>query len=415
MVSTKSQLKKNPANREKRIALLLENIHDSAREFLESEGYDVETLPKSLSENELSERLENVSILGVRSNTTVSKHVLEHAKQLVAVGAFCIGTNRIDLGEATRRGIAVFNAPFSNTRSVAELVIAEIIALNRKLTDKNAAAHRGEWGKSAAGCHEVRGQRLGIVGYGNVGSQISVLAESLGMQVGYFDVVDKLSHGNAQRYASMHELLKDSDAITVHVDGRAENKGLFGEKEFAAMRPGSMFLNLSRGSVVDIDVLKEHLESGHLAGAAIDVFPVEPKAKGEKFVSSLQGMPNVILTPHVGSGTEEAQEHIGRFVSGKLRNYVKEGTTYLSVNLPSLRASFQPGAHRLTLMHRNVPGVLAKVNTRFAVEGINIAGQHLGTSGEAGYAIIDTDTALTDRAIKFVSELPETIRLSILE
>lgn len=394
--------------------LLLENIHPSAKAWFEQAGYHVEALPKSLGEDELCEKIKDVAVLGIRSNTTISTRVLDCAKRLEVIGAFCIGTNQIALTEATKRGIAVFNAPFSNTRSVAELVIAEIVSLNRHMTDKNAASHRGDWEKSATGCHEVRGQRLGIIGYGNVGSQISVLAESFGMQVSYFDLADKLSLGNARRAASLHELLENADVVTVHVDGRPENKGLIGAAEFAAMPKGSMFLNLSRGSVVDIKALKEALTSGHLRGAAIDVFPVEPKAKGEKFVSELQGLPNVILTPHVGSGTEEAQEDIGRFVSGKLVHYCQEGTTTLSVNLPGLKAPVQADMHRVALIHHNVPGVLAKVNTYFAEAGINVAGQHLSTSGDVGYAIVDTDVPVADTVITYLKTLPETIDVRVV-
>ena len=395
--------------------LLLENIHSSAKAWFEQAGYRVEALPKSLSETELCEKIADVSVLGIRSNTTITARVLDSAKQLEVIGAFCIGTNQIDLPAATKHGIAVFNAPFSNTRSVAELAIAEIISLNRHLTDKNAASHRGDWEKSATGCHEVRGQRLGIVGYGNVGSQISVLAEALGMQVSYFDLADKLSLGNARRATSLHELLANADVVTVHVDGRPENKGLIGAAEFAAMPKGALFLNLSRGSIVDIAALKQALTMGHLAGAAIDVFPVEPKAKGEKFVSELQGLPNVILTPHVGSGTEEAQEDIGRFVSGKLVHYCHEGTTTLSVNLPGLKAPVQRDLHRVSLIHHNVPGVLAKVNTHFAEAGVNIAGQHLSTSGDVGYAIIDTDVPIPADVITYLRTLPETIDVRVLE
>lgn len=395
--------------------LLLENIHPGAQAWFEQHDYRVELLPKSLSEDELCEKIKDAAILGIRSNTAITKRVLDNAKELEVIGAFCIGTNQIDLAEATKRGIAVFNAPFSNTRSVAELVIAEIISLNRRMTDKNAASHRGDWDKTAAGCHEVRGQHLGIVGYGNVGSQISVLAESFGMRVSYFDIADKLSLGNARRAASLHELLEDVDAVTVHVDGRPENKGIFGTAEFAAMKPGSLFLNLSRGSVVDIDALKQALDSGHLAGAAIDVFPVEPKGKGEKFISPLQGLPNVILTPHVGSGTEEAQEDIGRFVSGKLVHYCQEGTTTLSVNLPGVKAAQAAELHRVSLIHYNVPGVLAKVNTVLADEGINITGQHLNTKGDIGYAIVDADAPIPEKIVETLRKLPKTIAFRALE
>lgn len=395
--------------------LLLENIHPGAADWFTQHGYHVESVTKSLSEAELIEKSKDVSILGIRSNTHITEKVLENAPNLEVIGAFCIGTNQIDLVAATKRGIAVFNAPFSNTRSVAELVIAEIISLNRHLTDKNAASHRGDWDKSATNCHEVRGQRLGIVGYGNVGSQISVLAESLGMQVSYFDIADKLSLGNAKRATSLQELLKDADVVTVHVDGRPENKSLLGKSEFAAMKRGSLFLNLSRGSIVDVHALTDALTSGHLGGAAVDVFPLEPKSKGEKFVSPLQGLPNVILTPHVGSGTEEAQEAIGRFVSAKLVHYCQDGTTTLSVNLPGLKAPTETELHRISFIHHNIPGVLAKVNTLFAEAGINITGQHLNTKGDIGYAIVDTDAAIPQKVEKSLQSLSEAIAFRALE
>jgi D-3-phosphoglycerate dehydrogenase len=395
-------------------ALLLESIHDDAAFVLRDAGYDVERLTQALGEDELVERLAGVSLLGLRSNTTVTRRVIEAADGLVAIGAFCIGTNQIDLAAATDRGVAVFNAPFSNTRSVVELALSEIIALTRRLTDKNAAMHVGVWDKSAAGSHEVRGRRLGIVGYGNIGSQLSVLAESLGMSVLFYDTADKLALGNARRCGTLEELLAQSDVVSLHVDGRAGNSGLFGEEQLARMRPGSIFLNLSRGFVVDHAALRRHIESGHLAGAAVDVFPTEPKRAGEEFVSELRGLPNVILTPHVGGSTEEAQQDIGNFVAGKLRDYAAEGSTALSVNLPQVALARVPGTVRLLLLHTNTPGVLATVNSLLADHGLNIEGQLLGTSGGLGYVVTDVARLDGDEVTKDLAALPEALRLWVL-
>src|SRR4051812_5702609 len=326
-------LQVSPASAPSR-ALLLEGIHPDAVAGLEKNGYAVETVARALDEDELITRIAGVELLGIRSKTSVTDAVLAAAPDLMAVGAFCIGTNQIDLSAASTRGVAVFNAPFSNTRSVVELVVAEIIALTRRLFDKNAGMHAGVWDKSADGSHEVRGRRLGIIGYGNIGSQLSVLAENLGMSVFFYDTADKLALGNARRCASMEELLAVADVVTLHVDGRPGNSGLFGEAEFARMRPGSLFLNLSRGFVVDHGALRRHIESGHLAGAAIDVFPHEPKGRGDEFVSELRGLPNVIITPHIGGSTGEAQQDIGQFVAGKLHDFVSPRNTPPSVKLP---------------------------------------------------------------------------------
>jgi D-3-phosphoglycerate dehydrogenase len=395
-------------------ALLLESIHDDAAFVLRDAGYDVERLAPALSEGELVARLPGVSLLGLRSNTTLTRRALEAADELVAVGAFCIGTNQIDLAAATERGVAVFNAPFSNTRSVVELALSEVIALTRRLTDKNADMHAGVWDKSAAGSHEVRGRRLGIVGYGNIGSQLSVLAEALGMSVLFYDTADKLALGNARRCGTLEELLAQSDVVTLHVDGRAGNSGLFGEEQLARMRSGSIFLNLSRGFVVDHGALRRHIESGHLAGAAVDVFPQEPKRPGEEFVSELRGLPNVILTPHVGGSTEEAQQDIGNFVAGKLRDYAAEGNTSLSVNLPQVSLGRTPRTVRLLLLHSNTPGVLATVNGVLADHGLNIEGQVLGTSGALGYVVTDVARLEGDDVVKALDALPETLRLWVL-
>ena len=310
--------------------------------------------------------------------------------------------------------MAVFNAPFSNTRSVVELALAEIIAMTRRLTDKSALMHRGMWDKSAGGSHEVRGRRLGIVGYGKIGSQLSVLAENLGMSVGFFDVQDRLALGNARRFETMRDLLGWADAITLHVDGRAGNSGLFGEAEFATMRDGAVFLNLSRGFVVDHSSLRRHIESGHIAGAAVDVFPKEPKSKSEEFVSELRGLPNVILTPHIGGSTEEAQQDIGEFVATKLRDYVIDGSSSVSVNLPNVVLDHRPGNRRLAHIHLNVPGTLAKLNAMLASCGLNIEGQLLGTQGEIGYVLTDLGGECREEVIDRLRELPETIRLRLL-
>jgi D-3-phosphoglycerate dehydrogenase len=396
------------------LALLLENVHDDAAFALRDAGFEVERLDRALGEDELVAAIKNVHVLGIRSNTTLTKRALDGADDLLAVGAFCIGTNQIDLPATLDKGVAVFNAPFSNTRSVVELALSEIIALTRRLTDKNAAMHAGVWDKSAVGSHEVRGRRLGIVGYGNIGSQLSVLAESLGMRVLFFDTADRLALGNARRCGTLDELLQESDVVSLHVDGRSSNSGIFGEEQFARMRPRSIFLNLSRGFVVSHEALREHIESGHIAGAAVDVFPVEPKAKGEEFVSVLRGLPNVILTPHVGGSTEEAQQDIGHFVAGKLRDYVADGNTSLSVNLPPVTLPREPGQTRLLLLHLNTPGVLATVNSLLAEHGVNIDGQLLSTRGTLGYVVTDIGAEPTDDVVAALQALPETVRLRVL-
>ncbi len=397
----------------RRRALLLENIHPDAASVLEAAGFAVETMGRAMDEAELCERLPGFDVVGIRSRTHVTQAVLQAAPDLLAIGAFCIGTNQIDLGAATRGGVAVFNAPFSNTRSVVELAIAEMIALTRRLTDKNAAMHDGVWDKSAAGSHEIRGRRLGIVGYGNIGSQLSVVAESLGMTVLFYDTADKLALGNARSCGTLHELLESVDIVTLHVDGRPANRQLFGEEELSSMRPGSLFINLSRGFVVDHGALRAHLESGHLAGAAVDVFPHEPASGAEPFVSELRGLPNVILTPHVGGSTEEAQQDIGNFVAGKLARFVAEGATALSVNLPGLDLHEMAGRSRLLYIHRNVPGVLAEVNSLVAQRGLNIEGELLGTRGEVGYVIADVVPEPPADLLVELGKLDATVRLRV--
>ena len=395
-------------------ALLLENIHPEGIRLLTERGIEVETVRGALDEEELASRMAGVQLLGIRSKTNVTRRVLEAAPDLLGVGAFCIGTNQIDLAAAAERGVAVFNAPFSNTRSVVELVVAEIISLARHLTDKNAAMHAGVWDKSAKGAHEVRGRTLGIVGYGNIGSQLSVVAEALGMKVYFYDVADKLALGNAQRCDSLDELLAVAETVSLHVDGRAGNAGFFGPEQLAKMRPRSLFLNLCRGIVVDQEALRDNLLSGHIAGAALDVFPDEPKTTGDPFVSSLQNIPNVILTPHVGGSTEEAQSDIGRFVALKLGDYATGGATTMSVNLPQVIAAVEPGRSRILHVHRNVPGVLARVNTVLGDAGVNIEGQTLSTRGELGYVITDTVGPVRSDLAERLRDLPETVRLRVL-
>ncbi|MCC2593087.1 phosphoglycerate dehydrogenase [Tessaracoccus sp. OS52] len=393
--------------------LLLENIHSEAVRLLGNRGYEIETAHGALSEDELIEALDGVDMLGIRSRTNVTRRVLEASPQLSAIGAFCIGTNQIDLAAASEQSVAVFNAPYSNTRSVVELVIGEIIALARHLTDRNRDMHAGIWDKSAIGSHEVRGRTLGIVGYGNIGAQLSIVAEALGMHVYFYDVADKLALGNAKRVGSLEELLEVCETISLHVDGRSSNNGLFGAEQFAMMRPRSLFLNLCRGKVVDLDALHEALESGHLAGAALDVYPNEPKAKGEEFVSKLRGMPNVILTPHIGGSTLEAQEDIGRFVANKLADYDNLGVTSMSVNLPEVAAG-EPTAQRVVHLHQNVPGVMARLNSALANHNMNIGSQTLATRGELGYAITDISGEHYDGLLAELQALGETKRVRIL-
>jgi D-3-phosphoglycerate dehydrogenase len=394
--------------------LLLEQIHPDAVELLQSAGFEVTAVDRALDEDELMAALRDVHLLGIRSKTHVTDKVLAAAPNLLAIGAFCIGTNQIDLLSATSRGVTVFNAPFSNTRSVVELAIAELISLTRRLTEKNEGMHAGVWDKSADGAHEVRGRTLGIIGYGNIGTQLSVLAENLGMRVLFYDTADRLALGNAQRRTTLKELLHDADIITLHVDGRPENRNIFGEAEFAAMREGSIFLNLSRGFVVDYAALRRHIERGHIAGAAVDVFPVEPKARGDEFVSELRGLSNVILTPHIGGSTEEAQQDIGEFVARKFLDFVSEGSTALSVNIPGLMLSRREGTLRLVHLHRNVPGVLARVNGLFAEHGVNVEAQLLGTHGEVGYVVTDSASGTTQAIVDQIRAMPETIRLRVL-
>lgn len=398
-----------------RHALLLENPHSTADQIFAQHDIEVVRHKGAMDEDELAEALQGFEIVGIRSKTNVTEKVLKANPQLAAIGAFCIGTNQIDLKQASKQGVAVFNAPYSNTRSVVELAISEIIALTRRLTVRNSLLHRGIWDKSAVGSHEVRGRTLGIIGYGNIGTQLSVLAEAIGMKVVFYDTAERLALGNAQPMPTMDDVLRVADVVSLHVDGAPQNTSMFGKREFELMKPGSLFINLSRGFVTDIDALVEALESKHLAGAAVDVFPKEPKASGDPFTSPLVGMDNVILTPHVGGSTEEAQYDIGRFVSNKLVDYVRSASTDMSVNLPNLiLPPSQASRYRVALIHRNTPGVLALVNQTFAEHGANITGQILGTTGGIGYAITDISSELPIEAISHIDDMEDTIRMRVL-
>lgn len=394
--------------------LLLENVHPIGVELFTEEGYQVEVVSSAMSEEELCEKVKNISILGIRSKTNVTKKVLENANRLLAVGAFCIGTNQIDLEVCQEKGIAVFNAPFSNTRSVVEMAIAEIIFLMRNLADKSAGMHVGKWDKSAIGSFEIRGKKLGIIGYGNIGAQLSVLAENMGMNVFYYDVVEKLALGNATKLNSLDELLQTCDIISLHVDGRKDNSCLLDQQKISLMKPGSILVNLSRGHVVDIPALREAILSGHLAGCAVDVFPEEPKNNKESFESALRGLPNTILTPHIGGSTLEAQENIARFVPSKIMEYINTGNTFNSVNFPNIQLPFLKNAHRLIHIHQNEPGVLAKINQILANYEINIVGQYLKTNEKIGYVITDIDKAYSKDAIEAMKLIPGTIRFRML-
>lgn len=389
--------------------LLLENISAVAVEGFREAGYEVETHKTALEERDLVEKVKDVSVLGVRSKTRVTSAVLQAAPQLVAVGAFCIGVDKIDQKTASERGIAVFNDPHSNSRSVAELVMGEIIMLLRRTFQASSEMHRGVWNKSAAGAHEVRGLTLGIVGYGKIGSQLSDLAEAMGMRVVFYDTSHVLARGNA-RPVSFRELLEISDVVTLHVDGKKENQDLFGDQEFRAMKDGACFLNLSRGFVVDHEALAAHLKTGKLSGAAIDVFPKEPES-GAGFESALRALPNVILTPHVGGSTEEAQANIGSFVSAKLLDYVRTGDSLLSVNLPQSHLEYEEGSYRLMHIHQNVPGILRAINDILADREINIERQALNTRGTLGYAIYDINRPCDEELMAQLKAVPHTIRV----
>ena len=394
--------------------ILLENINNLAVSLFEKEGYQVEHHAKSLTNSELLNKLTDVKILGIRSRINLDAAILKKGQKLLAVGAYCIGTNQIDLPSATARGVAVFNAPYSNTRSVVEMIIGEIIMLSRGIFDKSKNLHYGIWDKSAKNSYEVRGKSLGIIGYGNIGSQLSILAEAIGLKVYFYDSAEKLPLGNAVRCKSLKELLNRSDIVTVHVDGNRNNLNLIGEKEINQMKDGAFFLNASRGFTVDIGVLSKNLKSGKLKGAAIDVFPDEPKDTEDRFFSQLQNLPNVILTPHIGGSTIEAQKNIAEFVTAKIIDYINTGNSYLSVNFPQINLPNLKNAHRLLHLHDNVPGILAKINKILAGENVNILGQYLKTNDNFGYVITDINKKYDIKILKKLEKIPNTIRFRVL-
>jgi D-3-phosphoglycerate dehydrogenase len=398
--------------------LLLEGIHASAVDAFRSDGYtEIEYHPKSLAAADLVEAARDAYFIGIRSATRITPQVIAKAQRLTGIGCFCIGTNQVDLDAAQDRGVPVFNAPFSNTRSVAELVLAEIIMLLRGIPHRNALAHRGQWVKTAEGSREVRGKCLGIVGYGHIGTQIGLLAESVGMQVIFHDIEGKLALGNARPSPSLDALLQTADVVTLHVPETPQTKRMMGAVQIAHMKPGATLINASRGTVVDLDALSEALRSGHIAGAAIDVFPKEPKGAGEEFVSPLREFDNVLLTPHIGGSTEEAQENIGLEVAGKLIKYSNNGSTLTAVNFPEVSLAEHPGKHRLLHIHRNQPGVLSGVNAIFSDERINVAGQYLQTNARIGYVVIDIETGEREQSLQIkrrLDEVPGTIRTRIL-
>ena len=395
--------------------LLLEGVHPSAVEVLRAAGYSqIETLPKALQGEELKAKLADVHFLGIRSQSKLTADVLSAAPKLVAVGCFCIGTNQVDLNAARERGVAVFNAPYSNTRSVAELVLAEAILLLRGIPAKNALVHRGGWMKSAVHSHEIRGKTLGIVGYGSIGTQLSVLAEGLGMHVAFYDVVNKLPLGNARQVPKLHDLLAQSDIVSLHVPELPSTQWMIGPAEIAAMKQGGILINAARGTVVDIDALAEGIKSEKLWGAAVDVFPVEPGSNNEEFQSPLRGLDNVILTPHIGGSTMEAQANIGGEVAEKLVKYSDNGTSISSVNFPEVALPAHPGKHRILHIHHNVPGVLSEINRIFSDNHINISGQYLQTNEKVGYVVIDIDAASSDLALEKLADVQGTIRSRVL-
>lgn len=395
--------------------LLLEGVHKNALDVLSNNGYtNIEYLRGALDEDALIEKIKDVHFLGIRSRTNVTEKVLAAANKLISIGCFCIGTNQVNLKAAMEKGIPVFNAPYSNTRSVAELVLAETILLLRGIPEKNALVHRGGWSKSAEGSFEARGKVLGIVGYGSIGTQLSVLAESLGMQVIYFDVVTKLPLGNARQVGSMSELLAQADVVSLHVPELASTKNMMGAEQFAQMKKGSIFINAARGTCVDIDALAAALESGHIAGAAIDVFPKEPKANDEEFLSPLRKFDNVILTPHIGGSTLEAQANIGLEVAEKFARYSDTGTTLSAVNFPEVAIPLQAGKHRLLHIHNNVPGVLSAINRVFAENNINISAQSLMTNEAIGYLVMDVDAEYSNVALEKLQQIEGTIRTRVL-
>ncbi|SHG24077.1 phosphoglycerate dehydrogenase [Flagellimonas flava] len=400
-----------PKNRIK--ILLLENVHPDAFENLSEDGFSVELVKHSLPEEELIERIKGVHVLGIRSKTQVTQKVLDAANKLMVIGAFCIGTTQIDLNYSKKKGVVVFNAPYSNTRSVVELAIGQIVMLKRNIFTRSTEIHQGQWNKTAANSREVRGKNLGIVGYGNIGKQLSVLAEALGMRVYYYDVSDKLALGNAIKCNSLEDLLSVSDVVTLHVDDNKANKDFIGEREINQMRDGAILINLSRGFVVDIEALAAALKSGKLGGAAVDVYPTEPRSNGS-FETALQGLPNVILTPHIGGSTEEAQRDIADFVPNKIMDYINSGNTVDAVNFPNIRLPKQNRAHRFLHIHNNVPGIMAKINEVLAKYEMNITGQYLSTDDKVGYVITDLDKEYNKEVVKALKNVENTIKFRVL-
>ena len=395
--------------------LFLENISDKAVQYFKQQGYaDVKKVAGALSEEELIKVIKDVHILGIRSKTFISKKVLDSAKKLQAIGCFCIGINQVDLKACKQKGIAVYNAPYSNTRSVAELVIGASILLIRKILDKNKAAHNGIWNKEAKGSFELRGKTMGIIGYGNIGTQLSVMAEAMGMRVQFYDIETKLPLGNAQARKSIKEIVSSSDIISLHVPETNQTKNLINKALIKQFKTGSILVNYARGEVVDLDALAEAIKEKYIAGAAIDVFPVEPEKNGDAFMTPLQGLSNVLLTPHIGGSTEEAQENIGEDVSIKLYQYLERGVSNGSHTIPSLSLPPVDGAHRILHIHKNVPGVLGAINTLLSKNKINIVGQYLKTNDEIGYVVLDVDSKLSKQAMALLKEVKETIKVRML-
>lgn len=395
--------------------LLLENISDSAVDEFTKGGYaEVQRLNGALSENQLIKAVKGVHLIGIRSKTQITKNVIQAADKLLAIGAFCIGVNQVDLKSATESGVAVFNAPYSNTRSVAELIIGLSVILIRKIAEKNEAAHKGVWLKDATGSFELRGKTLGIIGYGNIGSQVSIMAEALGMNVVYYDIATKLPHGNAKQIRDLKELVSRSNIVTLHVPSNPATRNMIDSDLLRSFQKGSFLLNYSRGDVVDLKALKKELKAKRLAGAAIDVFPHEPEKQGDRFESDLQDMPNVILTPHIGGSTEEAQANIGLDVTNKLIKYLELGTSEGSHTVPPVSLPPQAGTHRILHIHRNVPGVLGEINSRLSSHGINIVGQYLNTNPEIGYVILDVDSKISKQAFELLKDVPGTLKSRIV-
>lgn len=401
--------------KEKIKILLLENIHEEAVKAFKAAGYpNVKLLSKALPEEELIKEIEHTHLIGIRSKTRITQKVLAAADKLQAIGCFCIGTNQVDLKSATEGGVAVFNAPYSNTRSVAELIISLSIMLIRRIPDKNAAAHQGIWMKESKGSYELRGKTLGIIGYGNIGSQVSVLAEGMGMHVIYYDIETKLPLGNAVQKRSLEELMGESDVITLHVPASSTTKGMITREVIAQAKKGAILLNYARGNVVDLEALRDALQEGRLSGAAIDVFPSEPEKNGDRFTSPLQQLPNVILTPHIGGSTEEAQFNIGIDVSSKLLRYLESGSSFGSHTVPDLSIPIQDHTHRLLHIHKNVPGVLSEINTALSNKGINILGQYLKTNDQIGYVVLDVNAKMSKQAFDLLSHVKHTIKTRLL-